>query len=589
MYSYDILGNISGYNYNIGSSVRGVIFMYNQNTGEYDYTEYEVGSTTVTKNFDYETDSLRRLDNIELSIGAITFTQSFYYDDNSVVASMGNATNRISSITYNNNGTETYHTYQYDQSHNITQVTVYDDDTYDIIDQYNYHYDGFNQLTREDISINYGSYERTFVYQYDNFGNIVVMTEHNYTIASSVYTPIISEKEFYYDSLWKEQLILVEERQGGNQTMEMEIEYDSSGNPDWSFDFATGEGYEIVWDGRLLTQFEDYNAGSINFKYNDQGIRVQKGDHTYVVDGSKVLVEKRGTSVIIYYTYDVDGSLLSMNYNGNEYFFITNLLGDVIELIDINGNSVAKYKYDSWGNIIYQTGSMADENPYRYRGYRYDSETGWYYLESRYYNPKIGRFISADGILGEITNIQSHNLYSYAYNNPTMNVDQNGRFPISILDLIGYSTPTLWQLFDPISNEAYRLDGEKGNGGSARFLYFDFYGPTVSLNQATLIDAQVGMITFYQDYDGIDFGFDLFTAQTQLGFGTELIGFDIGASAFTFPFQFEMQLDSHYNLIIGFKLELFAYSKCFKVEKWKLEFGGATMFGGKIIIGIEEE
>ena len=122
-----------------------------------------------------------------------------------------------------------------------------------------------------------------------------------------------------------------------------------------------------------------------------------------------------------------------MNYNGTEYVYITNIQGDIIELVHITGTSVVKYTYDAWGNIIYQTGgSLAEINPYRYRGYRYDSETGWYYLQSRYYDPTIGRFINADGLLGEVGDPLNHNMYAYCANNPVMYVDPDGDFPILI-------------------------------------------------------------------------------------------------------------------------------------------------------------
>ncbi|MDO9629300.1 MAG: RHS repeat-associated core domain-containing protein, partial [Acholeplasmataceae bacterium] len=194
------------------------------------------------------------------------------------------------------------------------------------------------------------------------------------------------------------------------------------------------------WDGRQLSNYLSY-CNSMSFKYNDQGMRTQKFQGTcsgsittnYTLDEDRVLVESRSNGIILYFTYDVDGTLLSMNYNGTEYFYITNMQGDIIELVDINGTSVVKYKYDAWGNIISQTGgSLADINPYRYRGYRYDVETGLYYLHSRYYDPSIGRFISADGLIGEKGNILSHNMYSYANNNPVMMIDPNGTFALTI-------------------------------------------------------------------------------------------------------------------------------------------------------------
>ncbi|MCF7932789.1 MAG: RHS repeat-associated core domain-containing protein, partial [Acholeplasmataceae bacterium] len=147
----------------------------------------------------------------------------------------------------------------------------------------------------------------------------------------------------------------------------------------------------------------------------------------YILDGDRVLVESRSNGITLCFTYDVDGSLLSVNYNGNEYFYITNRQGDVIELVDVNGQSAVKYNYDAWGNMIYKSGgSLADINPYRYRGYRFDIETGLYYLQSRYYDPAIGRFISSDGLLGEQGDSIGHNIFAYCANNPVMRIDPTG-------------------------------------------------------------------------------------------------------------------------------------------------------------------
>ncbi|MCV2231764.1 RHS repeat-associated core domain-containing protein [Acholeplasma manati] len=136
----------------------------------------------------------------------------------------------------------------------------------------------------------------------------------------------------------------------------------------------------------------------------------------------------------IYYTYDVDGSLISFRYNNNEYFYIRNLQGDIIKIIDISGNVLVTYSYDAFGNTLNTTDtsgiSLSTINPYRYRGYRYDLETGFYYLQSRYYNPQIGRFISPDSInyLNPMSN-SGENLYTYTANNPVMYTDSTGYAP----------------------------------------------------------------------------------------------------------------------------------------------------------------
>lgn len=200
--------------------------------------------------------------------------------------------------------------------------------------------------------------------------------------------------------------------------------------------------HSFDWEGRRLIE-HSIGGTTYTYTYNDQGIRTSRSDGTqtttYFLDGSLVLFEKTGNDVI-YYTYDADGSILSLNYLGDEYFYIKNLQGDIIEIVDASGTSVAKYRYDAWGNIIYQWDSglgIANANPYRYRSYRFDSGTGLYYLNARYYDPSIGRFISADSInYLDPSSGQGLNLYAYCGNNPVMYIDRDGNFPI-LLTLIG--------------------------------------------------------------------------------------------------------------------------------------------------------
>ena len=124
-----------------------------------------------------------------------------------------------------------------------------------------------------------------------------------------------------------------------------------------------------------------------------------------------------------------------MTYNGSEYFYLTYLQDDVTGLADASGATVVSYTYDTWGKLISTTGSMATtlgvKNPFRYRGYRYDTETGLYYLQSRYYNPEIGRFIStdtSDTLTATPMELTDKNHFSYCDNNTVMRADVGGEF-----------------------------------------------------------------------------------------------------------------------------------------------------------------
>ncbi len=120
--------------------------------------------------------------------------------------------------------------------------------------------------------------------------------------------------------------------------------------------------------------------------------------------------------------------------------FIKNLQGDVIRVYRVSDKAiVATYSYDSWGNITSATGEVAEENPFRYRGYYYDSETGFYYVSSRYYDSKIGRFINADTtevLTIDLSSLKEKNLYSYCNNNPVMYKDVTGTIADTALDIV---------------------------------------------------------------------------------------------------------------------------------------------------------
>ena len=175
------------------------------------------------------------------------------------------------------------------------------------------------------------------------------------------------------------------------------------------------------------------------FAYDADGMRTKRSNgtttYTYVYNGSRLSQMTVG-STTYYFIYDASGRISMLQHGQDIYHYVTNIQGDVIAILDAYGNMVVEYQYDAWGNILSTSGSMAStlglHNPLRYRGYVYDTETGLYYLQSRYYNPTWGRFINADSQLsgGELTGL---NMFAYCGNNPVRFIDPSGKAFIEAL------------------------------------------------------------------------------------------------------------------------------------------------------------
>ena len=130
------------------------------------------------------------------------------------------------------------------------------------------------------------------------------------------------------------------------------------------------------------------------------------------------------------FSYDANGQAVSVNYNGTEYYYLRNGQNDIVGLMDESGMRVVEYIYDAWGKLISTTGTLATTlgavNPFRYRGYYYDTETGLYYLTTRYYDPEVCRFISADVYMSTGQGVIGGNMWAYCLNNPVNMIDVNG-------------------------------------------------------------------------------------------------------------------------------------------------------------------
>ena len=225
------------------------------------------------------------------------------------------------------------------------------------------------------------------------------------------------------------------------------LTYDAIGNP---LTYYNGSSYTMTWaKGRQLAS-ASRGSSSASYAYDMDGIRTSKtvnGVTTEFITQNGRVVRQSWSGNVLDFFYDSQQRPYAVTYKPADgaaatYYYITNLQGDVVALIDSSGSLAAEYTYNAWGASLTMpyggTGAgavwppIAELNPLRYRGYYYDAETGFYYLQSRYYNPKIGRFISADSQLD--TAISSGlNLFSYCENNPVNMVDTTGQLPFFLI------------------------------------------------------------------------------------------------------------------------------------------------------------
>ena len=267
-------------------------------------------------------------------------------------------------------------------------------------------------------------------YSYDLGGNLVSEKEYAYTTGTLPAAAAVT-KTGTYDTVWKDKLL------NWNGTA---MTYDAIGN------MLTKGSTTYTWtQGRKLASVQ--NGKSIQYFYDHTGNRTRK-----VVDGvttqfryagDLLVSERTGSEKNLWYRYDSAGNVISVTYDSVFYTYVRNVQNDVIAMIDSKGNEVVRYTYDSWGRVMSITGSMRDSlgerNPFRYRGYYYDTETGLYYLKNRYYDSEIRRFIAADdtGIVAVSPQLlREKNLYLYCDDNPVARVDIEGHFWTVVLSAV---------------------------------------------------------------------------------------------------------------------------------------------------------
>ncbi len=294
--------------------------------------------------------------------------------------------------------------YKYDSCGNISEILE------NGVTVTRYEYDTIGRIIREDNK----PLGKTVTYNYDGNGNITDKRVYEYTLKKELGEPK-DEKIYSYNG---DQLISY-----GEET----FVYDKIGNP------TIYRDRDLEWsNGRQLKSFS-----AMPFNYDGKGRRISKGDISFTYDVNGRLVKQSNGLEFI---YDNSG-ITALKYGNVYYFYRKDAQGNIIALIDSNGNKVVQYIYDAWGNhSISGDEVLGNLNPFRYRSYYYDTETGLYYLQTRYYDPETGRFISQDSIeYADPESINGLNLYAYCGNNPVMRVDPTGTDYLStsqIIDII---------------------------------------------------------------------------------------------------------------------------------------------------------
>lgn len=426
-------------------SVYEITYVYNRNDlledenvelegeEEYNYYEYDYKNRPYLAETDSLTcyityDALDRITHKEVGEGNVTICHTYSYlkeEDNSLdlIAS------DIVKVKVVNGDNTTYqietNRYSYDEMGNIIEIDCDESKT-------RYKYDALSRLEREDNP----SLNKTIVYKYDEAGNVILKKTYSYTLDGKLEeTPVIDEY-VYSCSNWGDQLI-----DYNGKT----FKYDNMGRP------SVYKGDTCTWSQRgELKSVKKDNQEAFKYYYDANGIRNKKianGVETkFVVVGTKILksiIKVGNEERTIKYKYVLDkleGFVYTKDGISKEYRYERNIFGDITRIYNSEGSIEATYVYDAYGRVkvINSTGEedtniefIGNINPFRYRGYYFDIETGLYYLNSRYYDPELGRFISPDTMeYLSPNNINGLNLYCYCNNNPINKYDSTGHFGI---------------------------------------------------------------------------------------------------------------------------------------------------------------
>ena len=435
---YDTKNRLTTQSWTMGSKSFYENYYYRPSDGALNRVTEATGDTV---SFGY--DALKRVSTVTTKNYAnkVLLTQSNTYQNFETINGETRTSTRLSTYTVKgaNNQTIVGNRYSYDANGNITKIEEANGSGYRVTAQYTY--DGLNQLTKE-TRYTYSGTSTTAAtttvvdYSIDTAGNLRSVT----TTVNGTQTDQISYT--YGNTAWADKLTAVTVN-GTKKT----ISYADTLNPK---SWYNGTSYtNLTWtQGRRLSSITKGNQ-TYSYEYDMSGVRSAKvvnGErHEYVTQNGRVVrdyVTYAGTDTFVRCTdffYDEAGRPFAMRSyfdatltGANTFHYVLNAQGDVMQLIYQGGTVYAEYSYDTWGNVTSikgsSTGDMyyANLNPLRYRGYYYDTETGFYYLQSRYYDPAVKRFLNADSYASTGQGFTGYNMFAYCGNNPNVRFDPNG-------------------------------------------------------------------------------------------------------------------------------------------------------------------
>lgn len=437
---YDAANRLKQQNYTVGSKSFTTNYTYSSTDGLLTSMKTAQGAT-----IGYTYDGLKRQKKTTVTSGSSTVLTTKYAYRTVSGDQTSTQPEYYKVIKGNGNGTSTATIlegakYTYDAAGNITMIS-------ESISPFRtlavYAYDKQSQLTGATYYTYSGSSTTpttttAYAYTYDGAGNILTEKKNGATVRT--YT--------YGDSGWNDLLTKV------NGTT---IGYDAIGNPTNYYN-GVKTMTNLTWvQGRQLKQLT-VGGAAVSYTYDANGIRTEKSaggvTYEYITQSGKLVREKatKGSKVYVMdFFYDNNGLPFAVNFSSDggasfkTYYYVLNLQGDVVKLVNSSGTTAAQYTYDAWGTVTSILNANGNEivnntsgsaiafwNPLTYRGYIRDIETGFYYLQSRYYDPVLHRFINAD--LPEYTTLSSvstasANLFAYCVNNPVNLHDENGEWP----------------------------------------------------------------------------------------------------------------------------------------------------------------